>query len=90
LRVAPFIFVSGYIGIVPVNNVLKHYTMEKTIDLKKPGMVELGKKELQQTNGGWMRLVFFHLATLATEALYEGTGKCLKDFKEGFDEGYKN
>jgi len=27
--------------------------MEKTVNLKLPGVMELGKMELQLTNGGW-------------------------------------
>lgn len=64
--------------------------MKRTIDLNKPGIIEPGKEELLQTNGGWMRLAYAHLAALAAEATYDGIGQCLKDFKEGFTEGYKN
>lgn len=64
--------------------------MEKTTDLKMPGGFEMGKEELLQIDGGWMRLVYAHLAALAAEAVYEGIDQCIKDFKEGFKEGYNN
>ena len=64
--------------------------MEKTLNLTVPGVTELGKEEMQQTNGGWMRLVCAYLAALAKEAIFEGIDKCVEDFKEGFEEGYKN
>lgn len=64
--------------------------MEKTLDLKTPRIVELGKKELLQTNGGWVRLGFAYLAALASELVYEGIDQCIEDFKEGFNETYNH
>ena len=64
--------------------------MEKSLNLTVPGVTELGKEEMRQTNGGWMRLVYYYLAALAAEVITEGMDKCIEDFKEGFDKGYNN
>lgn len=51
--------------------------MEKSLDLKTLGVVELRKEEMRQTNGGWWRLVYFYLAGLAKEVVFEGLDKCI-------------
>ncbi len=62
--------------------------MEKSLNLTVPGVTELGKEEMQQTNGGWMRIVYFYLATLAKELVFEGIDKCIEDFGKGYEEGH--
>ncbi len=64
--------------------------MEKALNLTLPGMTELGYEEMQQTNGGWIRIFYAYLVMLAKEAVTEGLDKCIEDFKEGFEEGYNN
>jgi len=64
--------------------------MEKTMNLTKLGVTELGMEETQQTNGGWLRIFYSYLVLLAKEAVTEGIDKCIEDFKEGFNEGYNN
>jgi len=64
--------------------------MGKTLNLTLLGVTELSKDETQQTNGGWMRIVYAYLVMLAKEAVTEGIDQCIEDFKEGFEEGYNN
>ena len=64
--------------------------MEKPVKFATSGITELGKEELHETNGGWIRILTFYLAALALEAVTEGLDKCIEDFKEGFEEGYNN
>ena len=64
--------------------------METPLNLKLPGVIEMGKTEMQQTNGGWIRLVCIYLANLAAELVYEGIDKCVEDLKDGFNTGYNN
>ncbi len=64
--------------------------MGKTVNLTLLGVTELGKEEMQQTNGGWIRIFYVYVVTLAKEAVTEGLEKCFEDLKEGFEEGYKN
>lgn len=64
--------------------------MEKTFNLTELGVIELGKEEMRQTNGGWIRIFYSYLVLLAKEAVTEGIEQCFEDFKEGFDDGYNN
>ena len=64
--------------------------MEPTLNLAMLGVTELGKEEIRQTNGGWVRIFYTYLVMLAKEAVTEGLDKCLEDFNEGFEEVYKN
>ncbi|RIJ46177.1 hypothetical protein D1614_19590 [Maribellus luteus] len=64
--------------------------MEKTLDLNLLGVVELDSEELKDANGGWIRLVYAHLAALAAELVYEGVEQCYNDFVEGFEETYNH
>lgn len=47
-------------------------------------MKELDLKELQNVNGGWIRLAEFFLLPLVYELVTEGFAKCAADFHEGF------
>ncbi|MHC1733621.1 MAG: hypothetical protein AB9888_16515 [Bacteroidales bacterium] len=64
--------------------------MEETVSLTMPGVTELGEEEMQQTDGGWIRIIYTYLIMLAKEAVTEGIDQCIEDFKKGFDEGYNN
>ena len=64
--------------------------MEKALNLTLPGVTELGYEEMLETNGGWIRIVYFYLASLALEAVTDGIDKCVEDFMEGFDKTYNN
>jgi len=64
--------------------------MEQTLKLTMSGVTELKKEEMQQTNGGWVRIFYTYIIMLAKEAVTEGLEKCIEDFKEGFEEGYNN
>ncbi|MDZ7635667.1 MAG: hypothetical protein U5L72_15040 [Bacteroidales bacterium] len=64
--------------------------MGKTLNLTMLGVTELGMEEAQQTNGGWVRILYTYLIMLAKEAVTEGIDKCIEDFNEGFEEVYKN
>jgi hypothetical protein len=64
--------------------------MEKTLNFALPGVSELSREEMQQTNGGWVRIFYTYIVMLAKEAVTEGLDKCIEDFKEGFEEGYNN
>lgn len=60
--------------------------MEKTLDLKMPGVIELGREELIETDGwGIPALLGAGLLVAATwEVIMEGSGKCWEDFKRGY------
>lgn len=64
--------------------------MGQALNLTMSGITELSKEEMQQTNGGWTRILYTYLIMLAKEAVTEGLEKCIEDFKEGFEEGYNN
>ncbi len=64
--------------------------MEETLKFTMLGITELSKEEMQQTNGGWIRIFYTYLIMLAKEAVTEGIDKCIEDFMEGFEEGYNN
>jgi len=64
--------------------------MGKTLNLTMPGVTDLGKEEMRQTDGGWIRIFYTYVIMLAKEAVTEGLDKCIEDFKEGFEEGYNN
>jgi hypothetical protein len=64
--------------------------MERTFNLTTLGVTELRKEEMQQTNGGWIRIFYSYIILLAKEAVTEGIDKCIEDFKEGFEDGYNN
>lgn len=64
--------------------------MEKTLDLKMPGVQELGKDELKKVDGGWIRLLIVYLAGLAQELVFEGFEQCKNDFNKGFDSTQNN
>ncbi|MCK5730946.1 MAG: hypothetical protein KAH68_07720 [Draconibacterium sp.] len=65
--------------------------MEKTLDLKIPGVQELGKEELRGADGGGILL---GIATLLGGALLAGatweiitssSAECWEDFTEGYE-----
>jgi len=48
--------------------------MEKLLDLKMPGVMELGKKELREVEGGnpWKEAVKFFLKEIVSAIVYAG------------------
>jgi lactobin A/cerein 7B family class IIb bacteriocin len=64
--------------------------MEKVLDLKMSGVMELGKEELQEVEGGGILAAvagFVGAALLGAatvELLVDGSAQCWEDFKEGY------
>jgi lactobin A/cerein 7B family class IIb bacteriocin len=64
--------------------------MEKVLDLKMSGVMELGKEELQEVEGGGTLAAvagFVGAALLGAatvELLVDGSAQCWEDFKEGY------
>ncbi len=67
--------------------------MEKKLDVKMPGVTELGKEELIEVEGGgiWVVLAaaakFAGLALLGAatvEIIVDGSAQCWEDFKKGY------
>ncbi|MBW6536271.1 MAG: class IIb bacteriocin, lactobin A/cerein 7B family [Mariniphaga sp.] len=64
--------------------------MENLLDFKMPGVIELGKEELQEVEGGGILAAvagFVGAALLGAatvEVLIEGSAQCWEDFKEGY------
>lgn len=68
--------------------------MEKTLDLKMPGVVELGKEELIEVEGGGPLLAILAaaakfagmalLGAATVEIIVDGSAQCWEDFKTGY------
>ena len=57
--------------------------MKETLDLKLPGVMELGREELIKVNGGWVWLVFkWVLSGIAWETINDPK-KSAESFKAG-------
>lgn len=57
--------------------------MEKTLDLKMPGVMELGRKELKELNGGFFAL-YAELTIIAVQLAIAAD-----EFAEGVKEGWE-
>ncbi len=53
--------------------------MEKTLDLKMPGVIELGREELSDVEGG-----------IPPTHAYAALNKIVSDFMTGFIDGFKD
>lgn len=54
------------------------------------GVVSLDNKEMRETDGGYIRLLYAYLGAMAGEAVFDGLDQCLEDFKEGYNETRNN
>ena len=64
--------------------------MENVLDLKMPGVQDLGREELREVEGGFLwgipaLLGAGLLVALTWEVIIDGTEQCWEDFKEGYN-----
>jgi len=65
--------------------------MEKLLDLKMTGTIELEKEDLQQTEGGSILAIAAAfvgcaiLGNLTLEVIKDGSSQCWEDFVEGYN-----
>jgi hypothetical protein len=70
--------------------------MENLLDLKMPRVMELGREELKENEGGSIlggiaALLGTGLLVSATwEVIRDGSAQCWEDFKEGYNSTQKN
>ncbi|MFV0471106.1 MAG: hypothetical protein ACK5L7_03595 [Paludibacteraceae bacterium] len=62
------------------------------MDLNTYGIQEMNAAEMRETDGGgihfWAYLGGVMLATAVSELIFEGSKKCIADFKKGYAEGF--